>query len=118
MSLPSCAVAVVPDRSHVRVVATGELDLATAPLLRRELDDLVTVGWLDVTVDLRETTFADSSALHVLLDAHRRLDGSGGALTVVVERGPVADLVAMTGAGRTLAIAHAESSRGNVMLER
>jgi anti-sigma B factor antagonist len=105
MSLPLLTVGAIPDRSLVRVIAAGELDLSTTPLLRRELDDLIAAGWLDVTVDLRETTFADSSALHVLLGAHGRLADVGGALTVIVERGPIADLVALSGAGRTLSIA-------------
>jgi anti-sigma B factor antagonist len=107
MSLPLCAVATIPDRGHVRVIAAGELDLSTAPLLRRETDDLIAAGWLDVTVDLRETTFADSAALHALLHVHRHLRDFGGALTVIVEPGPVADLITASGAGRTLAVAHA-----------
>lgn len=104
MSLPQCAVVAIPDRSHVRVVATGELDLATAPLLRDQLDELIASGWLDVTVDLRETGFADTAAVHVLLDARARLADFGGALTVIAEPGPVADLLAITGTGETLAL--------------
>jgi anti-sigma B factor antagonist len=99
------AVGVVPDRARVSAVAVGELDLSSAQLLRRELDDLLSVGWRDVRVDLRETTFADSSALHVLLDVHERLTALGGTLTVLVEPGPVADLLALTGADRLLSIA-------------
>ena len=111
MSLVPCAVAVIPDRSRVRVVAAGELDLSTAPMLRRELDELVAVGWRDVTVDLRETTFADTSALHVLLDAHARLAGCGGTLSVMVEAGPVADLLALSGTRHALPIAEAGRTR-------
>jgi anti-anti-sigma factor len=107
MPLPCCAIAVIPDRSHVRLVATGELDLSTAPLLTGELDDLLAVGWLDVSVDLRETTFADSSMLHVLLDTHQRIAALGGALTVFVEPGPVDDLITTTGLDRTLPITRA-----------
>lgn len=104
MRPPLCAVAVIPDRSYVRVVAAGDLDLATAPQLRAEIDGLLEVGWLDVTVDLREATFADTAAVHVLLDADRRVRELDGALTVLVEQGPVARLLSITGTDRLLCV--------------
>jgi anti-sigma B factor antagonist len=52
-----------------RVVVRGELDLATAPQLDQALGALSG----DVTVDCRDLTFVDSSALGVLLRAHHRL---------------------------------------------
>jgi anti-anti-sigma factor len=92
---PECVVSAVPDRDRVRVVAVGELDLATSPLLRSQLDELVEVGWREIIVDLREVTFAETSTLHVLCASHRRMLDLGGMLTLVVVAGPVARLLSL-----------------------
>jgi anti-anti-sigma factor len=48
-------------------VVTGELDLATAPILEREFEE----AWNDsadlIVVDLSRVTFVDSSAIHLLI---------------------------------------------------
>jgi anti-sigma B factor antagonist len=63
-----------------RVVAVaGELDIATAHELARELRRL---EHCNVTVDLASTTFIDSSGLRCIVDAHQRIEGHGNALTV------------------------------------
>jgi anti-anti-sigma factor len=49
---------------HVELV--GELDVSTAPELRRHVDDVV-AGNGDVLVDCSELTFADSSGLDTLI---------------------------------------------------
>jgi len=64
------------DGTHAISVA-GELDLATAPGLKRALDSAFHTGG-PVVVDLSDTVFLDSTALSVLLDAARRLGSRGG----------------------------------------
>ena len=59
------------------VALAGEVDLYTAPELRRELFDVIRRGAKDVVVDLSRTTFIDSTTLGVLVDAARRLRPSG-----------------------------------------
>jgi len=84
-----CDVSAFPDRDRVVAVAAGELDLSTVPLLRRQIDELLDVGWFDLRVDLREVTFMDSCGVHLLLDTHRRTRTLGGTLTVIASPGPV-----------------------------
>jgi anti-sigma B factor antagonist len=54
------------------VTVRGEIDVASAPELRTHLHELCTDDARSVTVDLREVTFLDSSALGVLVGALRR----------------------------------------------
>ena len=53
------------------------------------LDDEVRHGDRDVIVDLRPVQFIDSSGLHVLLGAQRRLARQGRALGIICTPGPV-----------------------------
>ena len=57
-----------PERGTTRVVPRGELDIATAPELEGWLDDLRR-ECADVTIDLGELAFVDSTGLRVLLRA-------------------------------------------------
>ena len=59
---------------HV-VAVRGEIDLFTAPELKKTLADAIENGASRVVVDLSETTFLDSTALGVLIGGHlsRRL---------------------------------------------
>ncbi len=60
------AVNVVHDRDEVTVAPAGELDLASAALLEREIRDLP--GHVEhVVVDLRDVEFIDSTGLRTLL---------------------------------------------------
>jgi anti-sigma B factor antagonist len=67
----------------------GEVDLLTVSRLAAGLDDEVRHGDRDVVVDLRPVQFIDSSGLHVLLGAQRRLARQGRALGIVCTPGPV-----------------------------
>jgi anti-sigma B factor antagonist len=63
----------------------GELDLATAPVLRERLDAALHGGAV-VVIDLSRLRFIDSSGLGMLVGAERQLRESGGQLVLV--RGP------------------------------
>jgi|1186.fasta_scaffold127992_2 anti-sigma B factor antagonist len=56
-----------PDRA--RIFVRGELDLATAPELRREIENLLSDGHRRplVIIDMGDVTFCDSSGLQALL---------------------------------------------------
>jgi anti-sigma B factor antagonist len=105
MSLPLFAVSAMPDRERVRVLAAGELDLSTCDALRRQIAELLNVGWRDITVDLREVTFIDTAGVHVLLAADRRAHDDGARLTVVAEAGPVRSLLGWTATDAVLSLA-------------
>jgi stage II sporulation protein AA (anti-sigma F factor antagonist) len=69
---------------HARVdgtsvlVASGEIDLATAPMLRASLADLTG----RVVVDLTKTTFLDSTGIGVLAGQRSRLVQGDGDLVL------------------------------------
>lgn len=60
-----------PERDVVRVVPVGELDIATAPRLERELHELRSSGFDHVVLDMRGLTFMDSSGVRVVVAEHR-----------------------------------------------
>lgn len=75
----------------------GELDLHTSPRLRSRIGELVASGATELIVDLTETTFVDSTALHVLLDARKRLGSEGGELIVLCPSPHVRRVFEVTG---------------------
>lgn len=78
------------------VTVTGELDVATSPRLRRELDDAVDAGARDVRVDLSRVGFMDSSGLGALMAVHHRLQGIDGRITIVGATPPVRKILEIT----------------------
>jgi anti-sigma B factor antagonist len=81
----------------VRVALSGELDIASAPLLEEALDAVIANGFLAVMVDLRELTFIDSSGLRALLRARARADTSGKGLILVGASDAAQRLFELTG---------------------
>jgi anti-sigma B factor antagonist len=79
------------------VTVTGEVDVATAPSLRSQLDQAIDRGRPLVVVDLRAVTFIDSTGLGVLIRASRRVDERHGALRLVVAEPRILKLFEITG---------------------
>lgn len=75
----------------------GELDLYTAPRLSSQVGEIIALGAMSLVVDLTETTFVDSTALHVLLDAKKRIRAEGGDLVVVCPSPHVRRIFEVTG---------------------
>jgi anti-sigma B factor antagonist len=67
------------------VVVAGEIDMATAPMLEREVSAAIESGNGGVVLDLRDVTFFDSSGLRVAIVAHRELGEQGRRLAVVCD---------------------------------
>jgi anti-sigma B factor antagonist len=63
----------VDERTCV-VAVEGDLDLASAPLLRRSLVELHRKGYIRYVLDLSQLTHMDSMGLGVLVGFHKRLD--------------------------------------------
>ena len=85
------------DGSAEVVQVTGEVDIATAPLLRAVLDTVVGRRPSLVEVDLSGATFLDAHALSVLTAVRRRLAGRHARL-VLRDPSPVAlRLLELTG---------------------
>jgi anti-sigma B factor antagonist len=68
---------------HVVVWARGEIDLFTAPVLRRQLNEAVGRNAARVIVDLSDVSFMDSSGVHALILALRTAQRGGGSVGLV-----------------------------------
>lgn len=78
----------IADRPNACVAhIEGDIDVAVVPQLRAALEDVLSRGCLNVVFDLRQVTYADSSALSLLVWLDRRL-------------GPVNGRMVLTGANR------------------
>ena len=78
----------------------GEVDLMTAPSLANAIAEAEAAGVdSDLTLDLREVTFMDSTGLRVLLEARERLSpgAPGGLRLLVTEGGSVERLLELVG---------------------
>lgn len=89
--------------THV-IDVSGELDLYSAPALKRRITDAIDDGKRQIVVDLTEATFVDSTTLGVLVGALRRLKPEGGSLSVVCPDNDVRRLFDMTGVDRIFEI--------------
>jgi anti-anti-sigma factor len=91
------------ENGGTQLALVGELDLATLHMLEEELERIEPTE-KRVVLDLRRLQFVDSSGLHALLRADRRLSEAGAQLTIV--RGPraVERLFRLTGLDTRLRI--------------
>jgi anti-sigma B factor antagonist len=91
--------------AHVLVAVEGELDADSAPMLQQRLSDLIeSQGNLSIVVDLRSTTFIDSSGLTVLVTAHNWLQARGGQLRLFGPRRSAHKVLQISGLHRLLTI--------------
>ena len=59
---------VVPAGASVYVRLIGELDLATVPTVEARLNELWSLGFTRIALDLRDVRFLDSTALQFVVD--------------------------------------------------
>lgn len=79
------------------VVVRGEIDVASAPELRRHLHELCDGNVPSLAVDLRSVTFLDSSALGVLVGALRRCRESDTQFRLVIDSSRLLKIFEITG---------------------
>ncbi|WP_149183528.1 STAS domain-containing protein [Streptomyces sp. TRM49041] len=63
---------------------SGELDLVSSPVVRRQVHDAVADGRHDVVLDLSGVRFCDSSGVGVLIAARRLLHSCRGNLRLIL----------------------------------
>jgi len=105
MANPTICLVTVEDHGECAVLGvTGEVDVATSPLLRDALLDpqLDATGLL--VVDMEAVTFLDSTGLSALVAGHKRFDRAGGALHIVVDHPHVMRVLEVTGLHEALSI--------------
>jgi anti-anti-sigma factor len=76
-------VEVEPDREVVRVCPVGDVDLNTVDEVRAQVEGLTAAGFKRVVLDLRQTTFLDSTGLRLVLDAHSASAKDGTEFAVI-----------------------------------
>lgn len=82
-----------------RLVLDGELDLATAGLLREQVDQVVAGGRpRRLVIDLARVSFCDSTGVGALVDAHDTTTRHGIALHTSNPRGMTLRVLQVTGA--------------------
>jgi anti-anti-sigma factor len=66
----------------VTIALSGDLDLATAPILSEKLAPFEANGVSTIILDLRDLTFIDSTGMHTFLEARNRAMSNGQRLLV------------------------------------
>lgn len=82
---------------YVLVSVVGEVDVATAPLLRDRLEEAVAEGFPTVVVDLTGVTFLDSTALGVLIEASKLCEAAGRTMRIAVSEPRILKIFEITG---------------------
>jgi anti-sigma B factor antagonist len=82
-------------RAGIRALVgmTGDLDFTAAPQLGDAIDRLLEARSHELWIDLRGLESIDSTGLAALIGARKRADAAGAKLRLVVERGPVRDVL-------------------------
>ena len=75
----------------------GELDVHTAPQLGEVLVEAQSGGASELTIDVADLRFCDSSGIQVLVQARERALQSGGVVRLTGVRGTVEKVLAVTG---------------------
>jgi anti-sigma B factor antagonist len=81
----------------VLVSLFGELDTASAPVLRDCLVQLVDQGATQLEVDVSELAFIDSTGLSVVMEQWHRLQELGGSLVLVSPSPAILKMLDITG---------------------
>ena len=98
------SVSVEADGDAVKLVARGEMDLATADVVDRELVKAEASDARRIILDLSGVEFIDSSGLKVLVHAARRSDSDSNRLAVMPGTGRVAEMLRLTGIEKLLTL--------------
>lgn len=91
--------------SKTIIELVGDLDFHTARQLREKLIEFHSQGVTDVTLDLAELEFIDSSGLSVLVAGLKRLRNGGGDLTLRSVSDQTRRVLEVSGLSRVLSIA-------------
>jgi anti-sigma B factor antagonist len=89
-------------RELALVSVSGEIDLYTAERVRNGIDEADAVGADTVVLDLSESSFIDSTALGVLVQETKRLEGRGHSLVLVTNDPRTRRVLEVTGLDRVL----------------
>lgn len=97
-------IAVESQQFSVVMRLSGEADLSTLGQLRDALNDQISGGARQLTIDLSGLRFADSSSIRALTDAHLALRAQGGILELVHPQPNVARILVLLGIDQVLTV--------------
>jgi len=88
---------VEPDRDVVRVCPSGEVDLGTVGVIRAQVEELLSIGFEHVVVDLRGATFLDSTGLRLMIELNACSRADGWTFAMIEGPAPVQRAFELTG---------------------
>lgn len=94
---PAPAISVRGQDGYTIVTISGELDIASVPVLREQLLGLLRPGTSQLVVDLSGVTFCDASGLAMLVGVARRADLLGGVLRLAAPTPLMSTVLRLTG---------------------
>ncbi len=86
------------------VEAKGEIDMATAGIVRQAITDLIADGCVDLVLDLGPLTFIDSTGLGVIVGARKKAEHLGGSFVVVCTHPRILRLLDITGLSQAMPV--------------
>ena len=102
--MPAVPVETSADGATATVRPSGTLDMSTSPVLREALLEACRGPAAHVVVDLGRVTFADSTALSILITAYRRLTAEGRTFALTDVQPTTMRLFTTTGLARILSV--------------
>jgi anti-anti-sigma factor len=99
----------LPEQGH-RLSVSGELDLATTPLLEQQARTLVADGARSIVIDLAELNFIDSTGLRLLLQLNKEAANDGWRMLITRPSEQAQRILEITGMGAELPIEETPSS--------
>ena|SRR5271165_1703351 len=84
------------------LIIVGELDIATTPQLQEAVRATIARGVRELTIDLRELSFMDSSGLRLLITLHEHAGNEGWILRLLKPAEPALTILVLTGADKNL----------------
>ena len=87
-----------------RVIVRGEVDVSNADSLRDELEAALATGAAELTVDLSETSYIDSTGIGVLVGAAHRAEERQTKFAVTSPQRNVARVLTLLGVGEKLGL--------------
>jgi anti-anti-sigma factor len=99
MPLPQLTVYRHDRRKRALITLAGEIDLESAPLVRRALARCLRDGIRTIDIDLTPVTFCDCSGLNAFLDAAQKTAEAGGTLRLHHPPPTLSLILDLTGSG-------------------
>ncbi len=84
---------VVSNPPSATVALDGEIDIATAPAIRRFLMAAISGGNVQLAVNMSAVTFIDAAGIGVLVAAANRAQEAGGSLSLLAPSAQVRQLL-------------------------